>query len=185
MAAVAWRWPGWDNRPSLARSVWPVRPSQVAPLSSLVGPCWHQPPLYKLKTKKEEIYVTDDGELRELLIERGLGSVVVNDKTSNTKFEGAELTQLCKDLGRLEDLVRRMIPAWTRIDAREILSSWDGGEVPSYWAAAPASSADQAHFFATKDELDNWLELQRAGLGYNLHVSSQGSVAGRDYRPSR
>ena len=116
-----------------------------------------QPPLYKVKTKKDEVYVLDNNELRSVLFERGLGSVVLTDKASGQVFDGAHLTELCRDLGRLEDLAARMLPAWTRIDPAALVSAWDGDQVPAYWAEAEGA----ANFFATKQELDDWLELRR------------------------
>ena len=119
-----------------------------------------QPPLYKLKSKKAEFYVTDESQLKALLFERGLGAVTLEDKTTGKTFQGPELTKLCLDLGTLETLTKRMVPAWTRIDPRAIVSAWDGEQVPAYWGSADGVAA----FFATKGELDDWLALQRTRL---------------------
>ena len=54
-----------------------------------------------------------------------------------------------------------MIPAWARLKASDLIATWDGARVPSYWASS--EGVDQ--FFNTHDELENYLELLRAGLG--------------------
>ena len=125
-----------------------------------------QPPLYKLKNKREEIYVDSDEELRRVVFERGLGSVRVRDENADREWSGAELQEMCQELGRLEDLARRAVPPWTRLDPDQVVAGWDGQLVPHYWAEAQGV----AHFFGTKEELDDFLELQKVTIGRELSI---------------
>jgi len=123
-----------------------------------------QPPLYKLKVKKDEIYVIDEDELRRLVFERGLDSTALEDtsRTDGRTFTGAELRELSVQLGRLEDLAQIVVPAWTRIDPNELIANWDDetAQPPSHWALTEHGS----RFFHSKSELDDWLELQKTTL---------------------
>lgn len=119
-----------------------------------------QPPLYKLKNGKEEIYVGSDAELRQLLFERGLGSVTLRDENNQREWTSLELSEICAILGKLEDISGRVAPPWTRLEPQEVLRSWEGEGVAQFWAEANGVS----QLFTDKDELENWLELQRVGL---------------------
>src|SRR6185369_6717522 len=67
-----------------------------------------QPPLYKLKTKKDERYLASDLDLRQYLVEHGLGNLEVlqvplkDDPAAPRRWSGPELRQLADDLRRLE-----------------------------------------------------------------------------------
>ncbi|HED66042.1 MAG TPA: DNA gyrase subunit B, partial [Planctomycetes bacterium] len=132
-----------------------------------------QPPLYKVKTKKQERYLSSDAELRQFLVEHGLGSVEVvqldtEGKPDGTSWEGVELRQLADTLRRLEDVVEELLPVWTGAKASDVIDSWNGDVVAEHWARVDG----QDHYFDSGEELRNFLELQRAQLaqGEELRV---------------
>ena len=129
-----------------------------------------QPPLYKVKWKREEQYIASESELRQLLVDKGLAGLELTDRVAGTSWEGTELRQLCDLLRQLEDAADGMAPAWTGIDRRQVLASWDGQALPEYWAKADGVE----HFFSDGQELRNFLELRKAGLdeGTELAVYS-------------
>ena len=125
-----------------------------------------QPPLYKVSTKKEERYLASDAELRKFLVEKGIAALEIEDLLAGKTFSGAELRQLADDLRRFEDLCEGLMPAWSQVPARRIVDAWDGKQLPEQWARA----GGQDHFFSDAQELRNFLELQRVGLGGELSV---------------
>jgi DNA gyrase subunit B len=62
-----------------------------------------QPPLYKAKTKKDERYLASDPDLRQYLVEHGLGNIEVlqipagDDPARPRRWSGVELRQLADD----------------------------------------------------------------------------------------
>jgi DNA gyrase subunit B len=119
-----------------------------------------QPPLYKVKSKEGETYVANDGELRRRLVEIGIQSLIVRDLARGREWRGAELSELLDHLRRLEDTVERAIPSWTRLAARDLLDTFDGQNLRAWWAQVRGVD----HFFASKSELDDFLELERLAL---------------------
>jgi DNA gyrase subunit B len=116
-----------------------------------------QPPLYKLTTKKGQRYVTTDAELRQILIDRGVGSLTVEQPKDGKSWSGPALRELSDDLRKLEDLVPEIAPAWARVPLDHLLERYDGAHVPMHWAHAEGKD----HFFDTLPELQAFLELQK------------------------
>jgi DNA gyrase subunit B len=120
-----------------------------------------QPPLYKVKIKKLEKYISTDAELRQFLVEHGLGSLNVRALEGEEQvWAGTELRQLADALRQLEDLAERITPLWTDVDPSSIIHSWDGGAMPEHWAHADG----QDHFFDSSRELRDFLELRKGLL---------------------
>jgi len=65
-----------------------------------------QPPLYRVKRKKEESYVLDDREMKARLLRLGMEGTVLESHRTKQRVEGAELQSLMKVLEQLEDHVR-------------------------------------------------------------------------------
>src|SRR6185503_791862 len=122
-----------------------------------------QPPLYKAKTKKDERYLASDPDLRQYLVEHGLGNLEVlqvpaaSDPSAPRRWAGTELRQLADDLRRVEALAEQMMPKWTGIEPARVLRGWDGSALPEHWAKVRG----QDHFFASARELRDFLELEK------------------------
>lgn len=127
-----------------------------------------QPPLYKLSSGKKYEYVTDEAALRELLIERGASAVTVRDGVTGVEWTGGPLRELCRLLTEVETRAAEAIPRWARIPFDALLDRWDGTSLPGFWGRA----GKQESFFNSREELDNWIELQRATLGADAAVYS-------------
>ncbi len=120
-----------------------------------------QPPLYKIKHKKKERYIITDPELREYLTNLGIESLAVTDNTNGKVWKGADLKSLSTELERLEGLLPKLVPIGMPIPIDAVLASWDGTRVYSHWAR----QGDEDSFFESLQELNDYLELQKARLG--------------------
>ncbi len=124
-----------------------------------------QPPLYKLTIGKKSQYILDDPGLRKALLERGVAQITVEDVNAGREWTGTELKILLDQLQELQNLVDGAVPAWSETTFTEFLERWDGNHLRPIHAAI---GAVEEHF-ETKEELDNWLELQAVG-GESLKV---------------
>ncbi|MCP3915402.1 MAG: DNA topoisomerase (ATP-hydrolyzing) subunit B [bacterium] len=127
-----------------------------------------QPPLYKVTMGKQSTYVTDEAALRRLLIEKGTASVTIEDANADKSWSGAELKELCEELQHLEELAVSVVPGWAELPFADFLDRWDGEKLPTHWARAGRTD----HFFESLEELENFLELQKATVSGELKVYS-------------
>ena len=127
-----------------------------------------QPPLYKVSKGKQSVYLTDDAALRRYLVERGIGALSLLDEAAGRTWEGAALEELMSDLMRLSDLATSAVPYWADVSFDGVLDRWDGSTIPHYWGGA----GERQGFFNSKEELDDWIELQRGIVGEDAGVFS-------------
>jgi DNA gyrase subunit B len=131
-----------------------------------------QPPLYKATTKKDERYLASDHDLRQYLVEHGLGGLEVvqmprpGEPAEVKRWTGAELRVLADDLRRLEGQADQMMPRWTGAEAGSVLVAWDGTVIPEQWAHV--GGKDQ--FFASARELRDFLELEKVRVKRELKI---------------
>jgi DNA gyrase subunit B len=119
-----------------------------------------QPPLYKLSWKGGQRYITTEAELRTVLTERGVEALSVVDPHSGRSWKGGTLRELSDELRKLEEIAAECAPPWAGVPVRELTRSFDGTRLPAHWAQAQG----KGRFFATLGELNDFLELLKAGL---------------------
>jgi len=117
-----------------------------------------QPPLFKVKRKRDERYLTTEADLAKYLIDSGVASLSIYDVNADRTWSGAELAEPCEDLRKLEDLAGRLAPLWAELPVAELLAGWDGRGVPMHWARF----GGQDQFFDTHGDLQNFIEMQKA-----------------------
>ena len=61
-----------------------------------------QPPLFRVRTKKQTYYVQTEEQMKNQLLEQGLGEGVFDPGDGRT-IQGAEMAKLCRTLAALED----------------------------------------------------------------------------------
>ena len=137
-----------------------------------------QPPLYKVSHGKKSTYITDDASLRRYLIERGIGSVIIEDRNAKREFQGAELKELCSELDKVKELVEASAPVWAQMDVDDLLARWNGEHLPQQWAQI----GKEQHFFDSLEELENFIELQKAANGaeFTVYTGPDSGVSRRD-----
>jgi DNA gyrase subunit B len=125
-----------------------------------------QPPLYRLKTKQGERYVSSDAELRRALVELGAESMTIRDEPSKREWKSAELAVVLDNLRRLEDALERAIPLWTRIPPEQLLASWNGERIAMHWVRARGAD----YFFDSHAKLVDFLDLEKLSQRDELKI---------------
>ena len=127
-----------------------------------------QPPLYKVTIGKRSAYVPDDPALRSYLIERGASSLAVHDSTNEREWSGTELKAMLDGLQKMQTLAEGAVASWAPVSFEDFLERWDGEHLPKHWARVGSAEG----YFVSREELDNWLELQAVGLDEPLKIYS-------------
>lgn len=122
-----------------------------------------QPPLFRVKQRKNTYYVQTDEEMRSQLLEKGLGDSIF-DPGDGREISGQEMRKLCDVLAGMEDalvvLERRGIPLRVHAERQNL----ENGRLPVY------------HVFMGRD--DYWIE-GRKGLDEFL-AEHGGQLEGED-----
>ncbi len=126
-----------------------------------------QPPLFRVKAKKETYYVQTDEEMKTQLLERGLEDAAF-DAGGDQLISGETMTKLSTTLAGMEDallaLERRGISLRAhaeRMDAQ--------GKLPVFHVFL----GHDEYWYASRQELDELLQRQEEAAGKEVRVSDQ------------
>ncbi|MGE0605942.1 MAG: DNA gyrase subunit B [Pirellulales bacterium] len=133
-----------------------------------------QPPLFRVRSKKDVYYVQTEEEMKTRLLDMGLGDVqFVPDK--DREFAGAKLADLCRALAAMEDA---LIALERRgISLREHATRQDAqGRLPMYHVFL----GSQDHWFHTRDEMEKFVAQHAPSNGHaaNGDANSDSAVGG-------
>jgi DNA gyrase subunit B len=127
-----------------------------------------QPPLFRVRGKKETFYVQTDEVMKSQLLERGLADAIF-DPGDNRQITGDQMASLCRSVASMEDslvaLEKRGISLRshaTRMDS--------AGRLPVFHVIL----GRKEEWFATRGELDTFLKTAEAAAGGELSVESTG-----------
>ena len=130
-----------------------------------------QPPLFRVRSKKETFYVQTEEEMKQKLMDRGLADAQF-EPGDGRQIGGAEMYKLSHTLAAMEDalvaLERRGISLRThaaRMDAN--------GRLPVFHVMLGRKD----EWFSTRAELDEFLKREEAAAGQELAVSEAAQPA--------
>ena len=132
-----------------------------------------QPPLFRVRRKKETYYVQTEEEMKAQLLDAGLKDAVF-EPGGGRSIAGAEMERLCRTLAALEEsllaLERRGIGLRTHAARRDPAS----GRLPIYHVFV----GRQEHWFSNRETLDVFLARQEQESGEELKVSDEPGKTG-------
>jgi len=135
-----------------------------------------QPPLFRVKAKKDTYYVQTEEEMRTQLLELGLRDAVF--EANGREIKGEDMTRLTRILAPLEDaliaLERRGISL--RIHSKRQDAS---GKLPVYHVFF----GTQEHWFTRREELDAFVAQQEQATGKELPVAETTATANPSLPP--
>lgn len=127
-----------------------------------------QPPLFRVRQKKKVYYIQTEEEMKNQLLEDGLADAVFEPGDGRT-IAGSEMERLCRALAALEEsllaLERRGISLRAHANRQDPVT----GRLPVYHVFV----GSQEHWFATRKELDTFLEEREQATGQELAVADQ------------
>ncbi len=109
-----------------------------------------QPPLYKIKRRKNERYVMNDAEMNKILIELGSENLTLVRLTDNLEFNSSKVDKIVELLSRLETLSSGI----TRYGCQfaSYINSGKDGMMPRYVARIRTGNKEEFRFLFNDEE---------------------------------
>jgi DNA gyrase subunit B len=124
-----------------------------------------QPPLFRVKAKKETYYVQTEEEMKRQLLQRGMEDVALITDDGRT-LEGETVRRLCTTLASMEDAItaleRRGINLRTHAQRIQV----ETGRLPVFHVF----HGRQERWFVTRKELDDFVKSEEARSGKEMSV---------------
>jgi DNA gyrase subunit B len=125
-----------------------------------------QPPLFRVRHKKETYYVQTEEEMKTQLLDAGLADAVF-EPSDGRMIQGKEMDHLCRTLAALEDsliaLERRGISLRTHAMRRDPAT----GRLPMYHVFL----GQQEYWFTAREKLDEFVAAQEQESGDELDLA--------------
>ena len=127
-----------------------------------------QPPLFRVKNKKNTYYVQSEEEMRLQLMDRGLQDAELHAE-DGTHVSGEDMTKLCRTLGSIEEsitaLERRGINLRTHAERMNV----ENGRLPVFHVFF----GNDELWFTTRKEMDQFFKDKETEIGKEINVESR------------
>ena len=127
-----------------------------------------QPPLFRVRRRKETYYVQTEEQMKAQLLEAGLADAVF-DPGDGRLIKGAGMERLCRTLSALEDALVALERRGISLRAHAARQDPATGRLPIYHVFL----GREEHWFSARKELDDFLAQQEAQKGEELQVTDQ------------
>ena len=125
-----------------------------------------QPPLFRVKNKKNTYYVQSEEAMKQQLMDRGLKDAVLETEEGHT-VDGEKMAKLCRALGSMEDAITALERRGLNLRTHSERRNFESGRLPVFHVFLD----QQEHWFTTRKELDEFLKEQEAKHGQELTVT--------------
>jgi DNA gyrase subunit B len=124
-----------------------------------------QPPLFRVRRRKEVQYVQTEEEMKAQLLEAGLADAVFEPGDGRT-IKGRQMEDLCRCLAALEDPLVALQRRGISLPAHAARQDPVSGKLPVYHVFL----GHQEHWFPSRKELEGFLAQRKQEAGEELEV---------------
>lgn len=128
-----------------------------------------QPPLFRVRSKKDVYYVQTEEEMKAQLLEKGLADAEFDPRDGQT-FSGERMKQLCQALATMEEAIialeRRGVSLKTHAERMT-----HAGRLPVYHVVVSTKTGPKDEWFVSRADLDAFLSQQEESEGKELAVT--------------
>ena len=124
-----------------------------------------QPPLFRVRRKKEVQYVQTEEEMKARLLEAGLADAVFDPGDGRT-IKGQQMEQLCRCLAALEDPLIALQRRGIGLPAHAARQDPVSGKLPVYHVFL----GHQEHWFPARQDLEEFLAQREQEVGEELRL---------------
>jgi len=126
-----------------------------------------QPPLFRVRRKKQVYYVQTEEEMKAQLLDFGLAHAVFQPG-DGTEIAGEQMERLCRVLASLEESLYALERRGISLRALAVRQDPVSGRLPVYHVFL----GHEEHWFPTRRSLDEFLAQQQQATGRELQVSN-------------
>jgi DNA gyrase subunit B len=138
-----------------------------------------QPPLFRVRQKKETYYVQTEEEMKAQLLDAGLKDAVFEPGDGRT-IAGANMERLCRSLAALEESLLALERRGVNLRAFSARQDPVTGRLPMYHVYL----GHQEHWFTTREKLDEFLAAQEQESGGELSLTDEPGENGAEPAPA-
>ncbi len=132
-----------------------------------------QPPLFRVRQRKETYYVQTEEEMKARLMEKGLDDCVF-ETAEGRKLAGDDLRRMCETLARMEEALVVLERRGISIRQHAVRQDPSTGRLPVYRAFL----GRQEHWFSTREQLDTFISQQEETMGGELAINDRPATPG-------
>ncbi len=126
-----------------------------------------QPPLFRVKHKKETYYVQTEEEMRKRLMDRGLeGSQLITP--DGRTIEGEDMVKICRTLSHIEESIMALERRGINLKTHATRMNLQTGRLPIF----NVIFRNQEYWFGSRQEMDEFLRENEATVGKELTIQS-------------
>jgi DNA gyrase subunit B len=138
-----------------------------------------QPPLFRVRQKKDTYYVQTEEEMKTQLLDAGLKDAVFEPGDGRT-IAGAEMERLCRTLAALEEPLLALERRGINLRAFAARQDPTTGRLPMYHVYL----GRHEHWFTTREKLDEFIATQEKETGEELNLTDEQSEAVPENAPA-
>lgn len=138
-----------------------------------------QPPLYRVKMKKETYYVQTEEEMKNQLMARGLEDSALETEDGR-RIEGDEMKSLSRSLASIEEAIIALERRGINLRTHAERINPETGRLPIYHVYL----GEQHYWFSTVKERDDFLKQEEAKTGVEMSVSRSDDVTSVPANPN-
>ncbi len=138
-----------------------------------------QPPLFRVRQKKETYYVQTEEEMKAQLLDAGLKDAQFEPGDGRT-IAGANMERLCRALASLEESLLALERRGVNLRAFSARQDPGTGRLPMYHVYL----GHKEHWFTTREKLDEFLAAQELESGGELSLTDEPAENGAEPAPA-
>jgi DNA gyrase subunit B len=133
-----------------------------------------QPPLFRVRSKKDTYYVQTEEEMKNQLLDLGLGDSILDDG-AGTRVEGERMTKLVRTLAAMEEAIIALERRGISLKLHAMRQDPTTLRLPVYHVFVGFEEA----WFTTREQLDAFVKAKEQELGHELRMESAPAVTAK------
>jgi DNA gyrase subunit B len=130
-----------------------------------------QPPLFRVKAKKQTYYVQTEEEMKAQLLEKGLGDAIF-ESDDGLRIQGEEMERLCHTLASMEEALLALERRGINLRVHTERMDPETGKLPVFHVFYGSDE----RWFTGRKKLDEFLQEKEEATGGELEVKEAGGA---------